>query len=132
MDKKINIKLFKDGKKAININSIKIAKLQDLMGVLNVVMFSPEDLKIIKESPGIRRRFIDMELCQINNRYYYNLVQYNKVLNERNTLLKSRKITDDILDIYDEQLIKFGEYIVNERLKYIEKLNYYEIGRAHV
>lgn len=125
LDKRIDINILKDGKKAIRVNSIKINKIGELFGTFNVVMFSPEDLKIIKESPGIRRRFIDMELCQINNRYYYNLVQYNKVLNERNTLLKSRKITDDILDIYDEQLIKFGEYIVNERLKYIEKLNYY-------
>ena len=111
LDKRIDINILKDGKKAIRVNSIKINKIGELFGTFNVVMFSPEDLKIIKESPGIRRRFIDMELCQINNRYYYNLVQYNKVLNERNTLLKSRKITDDILDIYDEQLIKFGEYI---------------------
>ena len=125
LDKRIDINILKDGKKAIKVNSIKINKIGELFGTFNVVMFSPEDLKIIKESPGIRRRFIDMELCQINNRYYYNLVQYNKVLNERNTLLKNRKITDDMLDIYDEQLVNFGEYIVNERLKYIEKLNYY-------
>lgn len=125
LDKRIDINILKDGKKAIKVNSIKINKIGELFGTFNVVMFSPEDLKIIKESPGIRRRFIDMELCQINNRYYYNLVQYNKVLNERNTLLKSRKITDEMLEIYDEQLIKFGDYIVSERLKYIDKLNYY-------
>ena len=123
LDKRIDINILKDGKKAIKVNSIKINKIGELFGTFNVVMFSPEDLKIIKESPGIRRRFIDMELCQINNRYYYNLVQYNKVLNERNTLLKNRKITDDMLDIYDEQLVNFGEYIVNERLKYIKEFN---------
>ncbi len=61
-------------------------------------MFSPEDLKIIKDSPGVRRKFIDMELCQLNPKYYYNLVQYNKVLNERNSILRNRNISRDILE----------------------------------
>ena len=56
-------------------------------------MFSPEDLKIVKDSPGVRRRFIDMELCQLNKKYYYNIVQYNKVLNERNVVLKNRNLS---------------------------------------
>ena len=84
LDKKIDIKILKDGKKAIKVNSIKINKIGELFGIFNVVMFSPEDLKIVKDSPGVRRRFIDMELCQLNKKYYYNLVQYSKVLNERN------------------------------------------------
>ena len=82
LDKRIDINILKDGKKAIRINSIKINKIGELFGTFNVVMFSPEDLKIIKDSPGVRRRFIDMEICQLNSKYYYNLVQYNKVLNE--------------------------------------------------
>lgn len=88
-------------------------------------MFSPEDLKIIKDSPGVRRKFIDMELCQLNSKYYYNLVQYNKVLNERNVVLKNRKLDSEILDIYDIQLANFGYHIIIERLKYINKLNFY-------
>ena len=66
LDKIIDVNILKDGKKAISINSIKISKIGELIGTFNVVMFSPEDLKIVKESPGIRRRFIDMELSQLN------------------------------------------------------------------
>lgn len=125
LDKKIDINILKDGKKAIKVNSIKINKIGELFGTFNVVMFSPEDLKIIKESPSIRRRFIDMELCQLNNKYYYNLVQYNKVINQRNIVLKNRVLSEDMLDIYDKQLVSFGEYVIKCRLDYIEKLNYY-------
>lgn len=123
LDKKIDINILKDGKKSIRVNSIKITKIGELIGVFNVVMFSPEDLKIVKESPGIRRRFIDMELCQLSNRYYYNLVQYNKVLNERNLVLKNRKIDEFILDVYDEQLSSFAEQIIKDRINYINNLN---------
>lgn len=125
LDKRIEISILKSGKKAISVNSIKIKKIGELFGIFNVVMFSPEDLKIIKESPGIRRRFIDMEICQFNNKYYYNLVQYNKVLNERNIVLKNRKLSGEMLDIYDKQLVSFGEYIIKSRIEYIAKLNFY-------
>jgi len=125
LDKLIDINILKDGKKAIKINKIKVSKIGELFGSFNVVMFSPEDLKIIKDSPGVRRKFIDMELCQLNSRYYYNLVQYNKVLNERNILLKNRNLDIEILDIYDIQLSEYGNNIIRERIKYIEKLNFY-------
>lgn len=125
LDKRIDISILKDGKKAIQINKIKIKKIGELFGNFNVVMFSPEDLKIIKDSPGVRRKFIDMELCQLNPKYYYNLVQYNKVLNERNSILRNRNINKDILDIYDMQLVEFGYNIIIDRLEYIKKLNKY-------
>lgn len=125
LDKRIDISILKDGKKAIQINKIKIKKIGELFGNFNVVMFSPEDLKIIKDSPGVRRKFIDMELCQLNPKYYYNLVQYNKVLNERNSILRNRNINKDILDVYDMQLVEFGYNIIMNRLEYIEKLNKY-------
>lgn len=125
IDKRIDINILKNGKKAIKINRIKVNKIGELFGSFNVVMFSPEDLKIIKDSPGIRRRFIDMELCQLNSRYYYNLVQYNKILNERNIVLKNRNIDKDILDVYDIQLIEYGYNIIIDRLNYMDKLNYY-------
>ncbi|MCH3965482.1 MAG: DNA replication/repair protein RecF [Clostridium sp.] len=124
LNKKIEIKIFKEGKKGININSIKVNKLSDLMGIFNVVMFSPEDLKIVKESPVFRRKFLDMELCKLSRKYYFNLIQYNKVLNERNALLKKLNYNDkSILDIYDEQLSKYGEVIIAFRNKYISELN---------
>ncbi len=128
LDKKIEIKIFKEGKKGLNINSIKVNKISELMGVFNVVMFSPEDLKIIKESPSYRRKFLDMELCKLDKKYYFNLVQYNKVLNERNTILKKWSKQDlNILQVYDEQLSKYGSFIIKTRDKYVRKLN--EKGR---
>ena len=125
LDKRIDINILKDGKKAISINSIKVSKISELVGIFNVVMFSPEDLKIVKESPGVRRKFIDMELCQLNAKYYYNLVQYNKVLLQRNTILKQRDVDESMLDIYDIQLAGFGKFIINSRLEYLKKLNSY-------
>ena len=125
LDKRIDIRIIKDGKKSIRINKIKIKKIGELFGNFNVVMFSPEDLRIIKDSPGVRRKFIDMELCQLNPKYYYNLVQYNKVLNERNILLRNRSTSSEMLEIYDMQLVEFGYNIIRERIKYIESLNKY-------
>lgn len=125
LDKRIDISILKDGKKSIRINKIKIKKIGELFGNFNVVMFSPEDLRIIKDSPGVRRKFIDMELCQLNPKYYYNLVQYNKVLNERNILLRNRNTSSEMLEIYDMQLVEFGYNIIRERIKYIESLNKY-------
>lgn len=125
LDKKIDINILKDGKKIIKVNSVKINKIGELFGNFNVVMFSPEDLKIIKDSPGIRRKFIDMELCQLDSKYYYNLVQYNKVMNERNIILKNRNLDLEMLDIYDLQLSNFGAYIIEQRLSYLKSLNEY-------
>lgn len=128
LDKKIDINILKDGKKVVRVNSIKISKIGELFGVFNVVMFSPEDLRIIKDSPGVRRKFIDMELCQLDQKYYYNLVQYNKVMNERNSILKNRNLDKDMLDIYDLQLAMFGAYIIKKRLEYLDSLNKYSKG----
>lgn len=124
LDKSIEIKIFKEGKKAINVNSIKLKKISELIGVFNVVIFSPEDLKIVKDSPSYRRRFLDIEISKLNSRYYHNLVQYNKILDERNSVLKNfNSESNDIIDIYDIQLSKFGAEIIKERLKYLIKLN---------
>lgn len=122
LDKKIEMKIFKQGKKGVNINSIKINKLSELIGTANIVIFSPEDLKIIKDSPIYRRRFLDIELCKLSKKYFYNLSQYKKVLSERNAAL--RKLNNaDVLDIYDMQLSSLGALITRDRLSYIKKLN---------
>lgn len=123
---KIDIHLKNESKKGIAINNIPINKLGELFGYLNVVIFSPEDLGLIKQGPQERRKFIDMELCQINNVYYYNLSQYHKVLKQRNSLLK--KITKNInlkdtLFVWDSQLIDFGIKIIQTRELFIKKLN---------
>lgn len=125
LDKKIDINILRDGKKAIKVNNIKVNKIGELFGTFNVVMFSPEDLKVIKEAPNLRRRLLDMELSQINSKYYFNLVQYNKILNERNILLKSKAFSEDVLEVYDIQLIEYADYIISKRLEYIDKINYY-------
>jgi len=128
LDKKIDINILRDGKKAIKVNNIKVNKIGELFGTFNVVMFSPEDLKVIKEAPSLRRRLLDMELSQINPKYYFNLVQYNKILNERNVLLKSKKFSEDVLEVYDIQLIEYADYIISKRLEYMEKINFYGVG----
>lgn len=125
LDKKIDISILRDGKKAIKVNNIKVNKIGELFGTFNVVMFSPEDLKVIKEAPSLRRRLLDMELSQINAKYYFNLVQYNKILDERNVLLKSKNFNIDVLDVYDIQLIEYADYIISKRLEYIDKINFY-------
>ncbi|OOM11061.1 DNA replication/repair protein RecF [Clostridium saccharobutylicum] len=125
LDKKIDINILRDGKKAIKVNSVKVNKIGELFGTFNVVMFSPEDLKVIKEAPNLRRKVLDMELSQINKKYYFNLVQYNKILNERNSILKSRNFNSDILEIYDLQLVNHADYIISKRLEYIDKINFY-------
>lgn len=124
LDKKIEIKIFKEGRKGININKIKVNKISELLGNFNVVMFSPEDLKIVKESPSYRRKFLDIELCKLSRMYYYNLVQYNKVLEEKNILLRKwNEKNIGILEIYNKQLSKFGGEIIKQRKNYIDKLN---------
>jgi DNA replication and repair protein RecF len=124
LDKKIEIKIFKENKKGVNINSKKLSKLSELIGVFNVVMFSPEDLKIIKGSPQNRRKLLDVELCKLNPQYYYNLAQYNKVLNEKNIVLKKFNNKDKgIIDIYNSQLSQYGAEIIKQRIIFINKLN---------
>lgn len=125
LDKRIDINILKDGKKAIKVNGVKVNKIGELFGIFNVVMFSPEDLKVIKEAPNLRRRLLDMELSQINKKYYFNLVQYNKILNERNMLLKNNKFSEEMLEIYDYQLVEHADYIISKRLEYIDKVNFY-------
>lgn len=103
-ENKIDIKISKDSKKAINVDNIPISKISDLMGIINVVVFSPEDTKIVSDSPIYRRNFMDKEISQIRPVYYNLLLDYNKTLNNKNTLLKSQNIDMIMLDIYDEQL----------------------------
>ncbi|PHV70627.1 DNA replication/repair protein RecF [Sporanaerobium hydrogeniformans] len=111
--------------KAVAINKLPIAKLGELFGCLNIVMFSPEDLQLIKNSPKERRRFIDIELCQIDKMYYYALRQYHKVLKQRNLTLKQYYMTKDtsMIDIWDIQLEQYALDVIDKREKFIEELN---------
>lgn len=123
----IDIYLFKSQNKAIKIDKIPIKKIGLLLGTLNAIYFSPDELKLIKESPEERRKFMDIDLCQFDRNYYYNLSNYNKVLMQRNKLLKSEDIKSlkETLPIWDIELAKNGSKIIFSRLKLIEKLKIY-------
>lgn len=119
---KIEIKMGKDIKKAIKINSIPIEKLTDLLGIINIVIFSPEDLKLVREGPKERRAFMDRELSQIRPSYYQTLYTYQKTLLQRNNLLKRDKVDKGLLDVYDMQLASYGFKIMEQRKSFIEKI----------
>ncbi len=123
---KVDMHLRKSGSKVIAVNGQKLKKAAGLLGLLNVVFFSPEDLSIIKNGPSERRRFIDMELCQLDSFYLYNLNNYNKIVNQRNKLLKdiyTNYSLKETLDIWDSQLISYGSKIIERRIAFINQLN---------
>ena len=94
----------------------------ELLGMMHIVFFSPEDLSIIKEGPAGRRRFLDMELSQIDKGYMQQLVAYSKILNERNNLLKQINLYPaliDTLDGWDEQLLAAGQFLIKKREEFV-------------
>lgn len=122
----IDMHLKKNSPKGIAINKIPIRKASELFGIINIVFFSPEDLNIIKNGPGERRRFIDLELSQLDKVYLNNLSNYNRIVNQRNHLLKEidyNKGALETLDIWDMQLIQYGNKIIERRQKFIEEIN---------
>ena len=124
-DFQIDIHLKKNRSKGIAINQVPIKKASDLFGILNIVFFSPEDLNIIKDGPTERRRFLDLELCQLDKIYLSDLTAYNQVLKQRNTLLKEliyRPDLKDTLSVWDEQLIEYGSRIIRRRQSFIGEL----------
>lgn len=124
-DFQIDIHLKKNRTKGIAINQVPIKKASDLFGILNIVFFSPEDLNIIKDGPAERRRFLDLELCQLDKIYLSDLTAYNKVLKQRNTLLKDmvfRPDLKDTLSIWDEQLVEYGKRIIRRRQAFVDDL----------
>ncbi|AUS24264.1 DNA replication and repair protein recf [Paenibacillus polymyxa] len=123
---RLDLSLSTQGKKA-KINGLEQRKLSDFIGSLNVVMFAPEDLEIVKGTPGVRRRFLDMEIGQVAPGYLYHLQQYQKVLVQRNNLLKQAWGKDMasvqlMLEVWDEQLVEHGVKIVKKRKQFITKL----------
>ena len=108
------------------VNKVPIKKASELFGILNIVFFSPEDLNIIKNGPSERRRFIDCELCQLDKLYLSDLSRYNKVLNQRNKLLKDINFRHDLIDtlpMWDVQLLECGRNIIKKRKEFISEIN---------
>lgn len=123
---KIDMHLKKNSPKGIAINKIPIRKASELFGVINIVFFSPEDLNIIKDGPSERRRFIDLELSQLDKVYLSDLSNYNRIVNQRNKLLKDIYDKQDLyetLDVWDMQLVTYGNRIIERRKKFIEQIN---------
>jgi DNA replication and repair protein RecF len=114
-----------DKGRIIKINDIPIKKLGDLPGNIISVLFSPDDLKIVKENPSYRRKFIDILICQIHKSYLYDLQEYYKILNQRNNLLKQIKENAELektLDVWDEKLGIVGSKIIERRILFLEKI----------
>lgn len=123
---RIDMHLKKNKAKGVAIDGIPIKRQGDLFGLLNLVFFSPEDLNIIKNGPGERRRFLDLELCQLDKIYMYHLTNYNKALAQRNYLLKQISVNRNLLDtlyIWDAKLIEHGSVIIDTRNSFIIKIN---------
>ena len=122
---RVDMHLRKNKSKGIAIDGKKIKKAADLLGLLNVVFFSPEDLSIIKNGPAERRRFADIELCQLDSFYLYNLNNYNKIINQRNKLLKDMYFNQNLketLNIWDSQLVSYGSKIIERREAFADQL----------
>ena len=114
----IDMHLKKNSPKGIAINKIPIRKASELFGIINIVFFSPEDLNIIKNGPSERRRFIDLELSQLDKVYLNNLSNYNRIVNQRNHLLKDitqQRNLMETLDVWEIQLIQYGNKIMVRR-----------------
>ena len=112
-------------KKIIKIDSIPLVKQSEILGMLNIVFFSPDEMKLIKESPQERRRFSDISLSQQNKKYLFSLSKYNNILAQRNKLLKESrdiKALPEMLYGWDVQLAEYGAYIIAKRYEFVEKI----------
>jgi DNA replication and repair protein RecF len=121
---RLDLRLLGKGKKG-RINGVEKRKMSDFVGHLNVVLFAPEDLQLIKGGPQQRRRFLDVEIGQVSPQYLYNLTQYQKVLLQRNNLLKDiakKQSSDELLAIWDEQLAVYGAKVIRKRYEFVDKL----------
>ena len=128
MNYRLDMHLKKNKTKGIAVNGIPIRRAVELFGIINIIIFSPEDMNIIKNGPSERRRFMDMELSQLDKIYLSNLVNYNKVVIQRNKLLKQLQFSGDsglvdMLDVWDMQLVRYGSEIIKRRMDFIDNIN---------
>lgn len=133
IEHKIDMHLRKNRSKGIAIDGIPIKKASELFGIIHFVFFSPEDLSMVKNGPSERRRFLDMELCQLDKIYLHHLSSYNKIVLQRNRLLKEIMFRSDykeVLDVFDMQLVQYGMQIIRRRRHFTEELNQI-MGQIH-
>lgn len=126
LDRDGKIKIELNNKKNVYINGIKIKKLSELLGNINIVIFTPDDINILKGGPQNRRRFLDIMISQLKPNYMYNLNLYLKTLEQRNNYLrqiKEENKKEELLDIWDEKLSEYAINIYNYRKEFLEKIN---------
>lgn len=124
-DSLIEIEVFRAGKKKISINGVQVQRAGELLGTLNAVFFSPDEIKVVRQSPSERRRFMDIDLSQSDKNYFYALNRYNKILSQRNNLLKETTDTAALLDmlpVWDKQLADEGALVVYKRREFVKEL----------
>lgn len=124
-DREGRIKTIINEKKEVFINGIKIKKLSELLGKINIVFFCPDDINILKTGPASRRRFLNIMISQLKPNYVHNVNMYLKNLEQRNKYLKQIKFENkskDLLEIWDEKLAEYSEKIYEYRHEYIEKI----------
>ena len=124
-DRQGNITINISNKKEIFINGVKIKKLSELLGKINTVIFTPDDINILKDGPQKRRRFLDIMIGQLRPNYVHILNMYNKTIEQRNNYLKQIKIenkSEEMLEIWDEKLAEYGIKIYEYRYEFIEKI----------
>lgn len=123
-DRRTEIEIsYMGGEKSIKINGMKTTKHSEILENVYIVIFSPEDLKIVKDEPEKRRRFINIELCQIKPIYYKNLARYKKIITQRNHILKQEPLNKELLDVWSEELFKTGAKLMLDRADFIRKLD---------
>ena len=130
IDTKVEISINRQSKKQIKKDGSRIGKTSQLLNNIIIVVFSPEDLRIVKDEPEKRRRFIDSQLAQIKPAYYSCLENYKKTLLQRNAYLKEEKPDPSILDIWDMQLVKYGAELMQLRKEFIDKIDRFS-GEIH-
>ncbi len=128
----VEIVLSRNEKKRALVNGMAIAKIGELLGNINTVYFSPDEMSLIKNSPDYRRRFMDIDLCQLSRSYFYTLNKYNKILKQRNALLKCEDKTKvrNSISIWSDQLAEVGAKIIRQRQKFCENVSVFA-GEIH-
>ena len=129
-DDSVTVDIDRTEGKSVAVNGMPISRLGEMMGVVATVLFSPDQMAIVKDAPGERRRFMDIALCQLSKPYFYLLNRYNRIVTQRNKLLKTGRADDDSLDVWDMQLAREGAKIVKTRRGFIARLTD-EAARIH-
>lgn len=118
---------YSENRKSAHINERTVGRFHEIVGVLNTVAFTPDDMEIIKGFPSERRRYLDMQIAMLNRGYLKNLYRYNEIVRQRNASLKARD--KEMINIWNEELVKYGAYIVKERKGALERLSKHACGQ---